>query len=123
MEYKLTALCASIRTIRQHLTLVKRRCNTLKSIDKNSTPLTSTIHSHVQWEINETRMRASFPALVRVRLVLASIAFAGDVGSFLSYAGRNDWQEPLCDQDRQDRHNSDMTYISYPKIHGNHRLL
>ena len=44
--------------------------------------LTGSIHSHVQWEINETRMRASFPALVRVRLVLASIALAGDVRLF-----------------------------------------
>ena len=50
--------------------------------DRGSTPLTSTIHSHVQWEITETRMRASFAALVRVRLVLASIALAGDVGLF-----------------------------------------
>ena len=84
MEYKLTALCASIRTIRQHLTLVKRRCNTLKSIDKNSTPLTSTIHSHVQWEITQTLVRVSFAALTGVRLSLASIAFAGDVGRFFS---------------------------------------
>ena len=43
---------------------------------------TYSIHSHVQWEISETRTRVSFPALVRVRPSLASIAIMGDVSCF-----------------------------------------
>ncbi len=74
--------------------------------DGGSTPPASTTHSHVQWEINRTRMRASFPALVRVRLSLASIAITGDVGFFCK----------LNSQYRQSTktsriHGIDVTYI------------
>lgn len=50
--------------------------------DRGSIPLGSTTHSHVQWEISETRVGVSFAALTRVRLLLASIAITGDVGLF-----------------------------------------
>ena len=81
--------------------------------DRGSTPLASTIHSHVQWEISQTRMRVSFAALVRVRLSLASIAITGDVGLFF-LAGSAVLPSQNRDVTRIARNAIILTWFIYP---------
>ena len=50
--------------------------------DRGSTPLASTIHSHVQWEINKSRTEARFTAFVRLLFVQGRTAIEGDVFFF-----------------------------------------
>ena len=50
--------------------------------DRGSIPLASTIHSHVQWEINKSRTEARLPAFVRLLFVQGRIAIASNVFFF-----------------------------------------
>ena len=50
--------------------------------DRGSTPLASTIHSHVQWDINKNRTKARFTAYVRLLFVQGRTAMDDDVSLF-----------------------------------------
>ena len=50
--------------------------------DRGSTPLASTIHSHVQWDINKNRTKAGFTAYVRLLFVQDRNAIEGDIFFF-----------------------------------------
>ena len=57
--------------------------------DRGSTPLASTIHSHVQWDINKNRTKARFTAFVRLLFVQGRTAIEGDISVFckMGWAG------------------------------------
>ena len=59
--------------------------------DRGSTPLASTIHSHVQWDINKNRTKAIFTAYVRLLFVQGRTAIEVDVSFFrdMGWAGQS----------------------------------